>query len=125
MPSGIRARSSRRNVSVVRAEDRLEARLDLGGAVPAEERAEPRGAQPARRDLAVEVAPEAVGEPRVPHEDPDHVPVRPARVVELDRRDHQPFLVGAGRVGRHRARHGAADVVVMPERLDERHHPIA
>src|SRR5262249_59624764 len=68
-------------------EDRLEARLDLSRAVPAEDRAEPRGAQPAGGDLAVEVAAEALGEPRVPHEDPDHVPVRLARVVELDRRD--------------------------------------
>ncbi len=50
--------------------------------------------------------------------------VRLARVVELDRRDHQPFLVGARGVGRHRARHRAADVVVMAEGLDERHHAI-
>ena len=105
-------------------EDRLEARLDLPGAVPTEEGTEPGSAEAARRHLAVEIPTETVGEPRVPHQDPEHVPVRPARVVELDRRDHQPFLVGARRVGRHRARHGAADIVVVPERLDERDHPI-
>ena len=37
-------------------EDRLEAGLDLRRAVPAEEGAEPRGAEPAGRHLAVEVA---------------------------------------------------------------------
>ena len=94
------------------------------GAVPAKEGAEPRGAETAGGHLAVEVAAQAVGQPGVSDEDPDHVPVRPARIVELDRRDHQAFLVGAGRVGGHRAGHRPADVVVVTERLDERDHPV-
>ena len=47
-------------------------------------------------------------------------PVGHARVPEPDRRDHQALLEDAGGVGRHRAGHGAADVVVVAEGLDER-----
>ena len=39
-------------------------------------------------------------------------------VVELDRRDREAFLEHGDGGARHRARHAAADVVVMAERLD-------
>ena len=43
-----------------------------------------------------------------------------AGVPQPDRRDHQALLEDAGGVAGHRARHGAADVVVVAEGLDER-----
>ena len=42
-------------------------------------------------------------------------------VVELDRRDHQPFLEDRPGIARHRTGHLAADVVVVAERLNEGH----
>ena len=45
-----------------------------------------------------------------------------AGVVELHRRDREAFLEHGDGGARHRARHPAADVVVMAERLDVGHH---
>ena len=101
-------------------EDRVDAGLDLRAAVSAEEVGQALRPEPAGRHLAVEVAAQTVGQPRVAHHDLDDVLVRLARRVELHRRDDETFLVRAGRVRRHRARDRAADVVVMPEDLDER-----
>ena len=100
-------------------EDRVEARLDLGASVAAEEIGQALGAHAARRHLTVEVATQAVGQSRVPGQDADHVLVGPAGMVEAHGRDDDAFLVRADRVRRHRAGYCAADVVVMAERLDE------
>ena len=43
-------------------------------------------------------------------------------VPQPDRRHHQALLEHAGGVRRHGTRYGAADVVVVAERLDERDH---
>ena len=102
-------------------QDRVEAGFDLLATVAAEEIAEPLGPHAARRDFAVEISAQAVGQPRVPHHDLDEVVVRHSGPVESDGRHDQPLLVGARGMRGHGAGHRASDVVVMAEGLDERH----
>ncbi len=68
--------------------------------------------------LAVEIGREHFGHAGVALDDGEHRVVAHARAVELDRRDREAFLEHRGRGSRHRARHAAADVVVVAERLD-------
>ena len=102
-----------------RVEDRVERRLDRVAAVALEQLAEPARAHQAGGALGVEVGGEAVGHARVAGHDPQRRPVGHAGVPQLDRRDGQPLLVDGGRVAGHRARDGAADVVVVAEGLHE------
>ena len=101
-------------------QDRVEAGLDRLDAVPVEQLAQPPRAHQAGRALGVEVGGERLRHPGVAGHDRQRRTVGDARVPEPDRRDHQALLEHAGRVARHRARHRAADVVVVAERLDER-----
>ncbi len=101
-------------------QDRVEAGLDRLDAVPVEQLAEPPRAHQAGRALGVEVGGERLGHPAVAGHDRQRRAVGDARVPQPDRRDHQALLEHARRVARHRAGDGAADVVVVAERLDER-----
>ena len=103
-------------------DDRVEAGLDRVHAVAVEQLAEPARAHQAGRALRVEVGAQRLGHPRVAGHDAQRRPVGDSRVPQPDRRDHQPLLEDAGRAGRHRTGYGAADVVVVAERLDESHH---
>ena len=69
-------------------------------------------------DLAVEIGRQHLRHPGVALDDGEHRVVADALAVELDRRDREAFLEHRGRRARHRARHPAADVVVMAEGLD-------
>jgi hypothetical protein len=103
-------------------EECVEARLDGVAPVAGEQLLDAAGAHAGGSALGVDVAGQAVRHARVAGDDPQHRLVRHAGVVELDRRHHQPLLVGRRGVARHRAGHHPADVVVMAEGLDEGHH---
>ena len=89
-------------------------------AVALEQLGHPARAHQAGRALGVEVGGQRLGHPRVAGHDLQRLLARHALVPQPDRRDHQPLLEDAGGVAGHRAGHGAADVVVVAERLHER-----
>src|SRR5581483_3341913 len=103
-------------------QDRLEARLYLLAAVATEQLRDALRPHSAGGHFGVQVAAQAVGQARVADHHPDQVLVRDAAAVELHRRDDQPFLVIRGTMAGHGAGDAAADVIVVPERLDERYH---
>ena len=103
-----------------RVEDRVEGRLDGVAAVAGEQLGEAAGAHEAGGALGVEVGGEAVRHPAVAGHDPQRGLVGHAGVPQLDRGDRQALLEHGARVARHRAGHGAADVVVVAEGLHER-----
>ena len=103
-----------------RVEDGVEGRLDGVAAVAREQLGEPAGAHQAGGALGVEVGGEAVRHPAVAGHDPQRGLVGHAGIPQLDRGHRQALLEHGARVARHRAGHGAADVVVVAERLHER-----
>ena len=68
--------------------------------------------------LAVEIGGERFRHAGVALDDGEHRVVADAGAVEFDRRDREAFLEHRRRRAGHRARHAAADIVMMPEGLD-------
>ena len=99
-------------------EDGLEAGLDRLAAEALEQRFHAPRAHHAGLDLAVEIGRQHLRHAGVALDDGEHRVVAHAFAVELDRRDREAFLEHGDGGARHRARHAAADVVVMAERLD-------
>ena len=87
-------------------------------AEPLEQRGHAPRAHDAGLHLAVEVGGQHLRHAGVALDDGEHRVVAHAFAVELDRRDREAFLEHGDGGARHRARHAAADVVVMAERLD-------
>ena len=103
-------------------DQRFEAGLHRLNSVALEQLHKASGAHLAGRDLGVQVARERLRRARVADDHAIEVLVPPAGFEEADRRDHQSFLEGRGRVRRHRAGDHPPDVVVVAESLDEGHH---
>ncbi len=103
-------------------EDGLEARLDRIGAEAHEQLAHALRAHHDRLHLRVEIGFEHLGHAGIAPDDLERVVVALAFAVDPDRRDRQAFLEHRHRGARHRTGHAPADVVVMAERLDVRHH---
>ena len=99
-------------------EDRLEAGFDRLAAEALEQLGHAARAHQAGLHLAVEIGGEHVGHAGVALDDGEHRVVAHAGAVELDRRDGEPFFEHRRRRARHRARHAAADIVVVAEGLD-------
>ena len=99
-------------------EDRLEAGFHGLAAEALEQFRHAARAHQTSLHLAVEVGGERLRHARVALDDGEDRVVADAGAVELDRRNGEAFLEHGGRRARHRARHPAADIVVMAEGLD-------
>jgi hypothetical protein len=99
-------------------EDGLEAGLHGVAPEPGKQSLHPARPHQASLHLAVEVGSEHLGHPGIALDDGEHRLVADAGVVEPDRGDREAFLKHGPRGARHRTGHAAADIVVVPERLD-------
>ena len=99
-------------------EDRLEAGFHRFAAEALEQFRHAAGAHQTSLHLAVEIGGERFRHARVALDDGEDRVVAHAGAVEFDRRDGEPFLEHGRRRARHRARHAAADIVVVAEGLD-------
>ena len=77
----------------------------------------------ARGDLRVQISHEALRDPYVEVQQIEQGLIGLACIVELQRRDADPFLVDLGRVGRHRPGRHAPDILMMGHRRAERDRP--
>ena len=99
-------------------ENGLEAGLDRIAAEALEQFGHAARAHQAGLHLAVEIGRQHFGHAGIALDDGEDGVVADARAVELDRRHGEAFLEHRRGGARHRARHAAADIVVMAESLD-------